>query len=287
MATTVLTPGRSLLRWTGGKQWLARSLGTLLDQAGGKHVEPFAGAASVFFARARHQGAWLNDANAELMTFYRCLSSSPAVLAERLHMFQTDSATYYEVRAARPVEEVDRAARFLYLNRTGFAGLWRVNKDGVYNVPYGRLSDPWLPAVSDLEHCAAKLSQVRLTNLDFRDVLKRVDRDALLYIDPPYSGASESSSSFNRYTSTPFTSEDHLALARECNELASDEGRIVLSLSSHSHVTNYSNDQFVKYRRHVRNDLGSKHRRTRRTEFLLISRNVPADLGAPWVRAQD
>ena len=138
-ASQVVSP----LRWAGGKRWLLPTIKMLVGprQFSAYH-EPFLGGASVFFGLRQFRKAYLRDSNAELIATYRAIRDHYAEIAARVLLYGNDPETYYAVRALAPEDKVERAARFLYLNHTSFNGIYRVNLDGVYNVPFGNRPSP-------------------------------------------------------------------------------------------------------------------------------------------------
>jgi DNA adenine methylase len=196
---------RPFLRWAGGKQWLAPQLCPLLPAFRPRqYFEPFLGSGAVFFT-LRHGRAILSDVNAELINSYKAVRDDPHALIDELQGMENTPASYAHVRASEPTTSVSRAARFLYLNRLGFSGLYRVNQQGKFNVPYGGdrqldffwRSDRLLSASEVLAECDLRVA-------DFEDVLSGAGHHDLVYCDPVYL----SSSGFRRYTPDLFDSGD-------------------------------------------------------------------------------
>lgn len=273
--------GRTPFRWAGGKQWLSPTLSVVIGESNGLHVEPFAGAASLFFAR-RPKEAWLNDANGELVNAFRTIRDASREVAQVLSAFCNDSGTYYRVRNTESSDPVFRAARFIFLNRTSYGGIWRVNRSGQYNVPYGNRENAWIPSERDLAGVAAALSDVRITNCDFRTVLKMSPPSSIVYLDPPYAPRAAPEVEFNRYTSVPFGVQDHIDLASLANELAARGASVFVSLSAASLLASYSPADFRAYTTHAKRALrGPKGGSAERVEILLVPRAV-STLGAGW-----
>ena len=161
----------SPLRWAGGKRWLLPTIKKLVavHEISGYH-EPFLGGASVFLGSPDFPKAFLRDSNAELIATYRAIRDHPAEIAEQVLSYGNDSKTYYEVRASSPTDKVDKAARFLYLNHTSFNGIYRVNLDGVYNVPFGNRPSPQIPTAEHLLKVSKRLKKATLAVGDFAKV---------------------------------------------------------------------------------------------------------------------
>jgi DNA adenine methylase len=183
---------RPLLRWAGGKQWLLHELlnSLPLDFRRRRYVEPFLGAASLFLALSPRQ-AILSDLNPHLVGYYRGVKDHPEAVWRALRVLcrQHGSLKYYEVReqynATKPGSAAS-AARFMYLNRTGFNGVFRVNSKGEYNVPFATGLKPWFPDRADLLGTSAALRRARIGNCDFRETVAGVEPMDFVYLDPPY-----------------------------------------------------------------------------------------------------
>jgi DNA adenine methylase len=177
-----------LLRWAGSKRTLVPTLTLALGRATGvrRYVEPFAGSACLFFA-ARPREAVLGDLNGGLVDTYRTIRDHPRLVARRMHSWPTDESTYYSVRASAPEEldAVGTAARFLYLNRLCFNGIFRTNRDGKFNVPFGK-STGALPTEEHVYRCAVALRAADLRSGDFDQTTADVGPGDFVYLDPPY-----------------------------------------------------------------------------------------------------
>lgn len=220
-----LTP---LLRWAGGKRWLARSMrsvGDLIDPS--SYVEPFAGGAAVFFASA-WPNAVLGDVNVALIRCYEGLASNPAQVRRKLNSLDISKATFERVGAWRPRSTSGSAARLLYLNRTAFSGIYRENASGQFNVPFAgdRSLEPILKG-SRIEDAGAALAQASLVAGDFHQTLFRAPSGSLVFCDPPYSlrgGERE----FRRYSRSPFNWSDQVRLADELRSLSQRGSTVVM-----------------------------------------------------------
>ena len=182
---------RPFLRWAGGKQRLARQLQEIVGTPSGRKTyhEPFLGAASVFLA-VRPRRAVLSDLNDHLIGMYVAVRNNPDEVGKLLAEMAArhSRGEYYRVRdeynAAAPGPE--RAAQFIYLNRTGYNGVFRVNKKGVFNVPVGNKSPFTIPSITNLQRVAARLEHCELLVQPFEGVLSRAGRGDIVYLDPPY-----------------------------------------------------------------------------------------------------
>jgi DNA adenine methylase len=224
------------LKWAGGKrQLLPRILGAVPD-AIGTYFEPFIGGGAVFFALVargrRFQRAVLGDANEELILCYAALQKDVGAVVRALRRHRYDRDHYYEVRAREPrnLSPAARAARLIFLNRSGYNGLYRVNRAGRFNVPFGRYKDPVICDEERLRAAAAALQGVTLVHGDFETTLKGARRGDFVYLDPPYVPLS-ATSSFTAYAKTPFDAAAQARLAAKLRALGERGVRALLSNS--------------------------------------------------------
>jgi DNA adenine methylase len=224
------------LKWAGGKrQLLTRILGSVPERMG-TYYEPFVGGGAVFFglvARGRRfRRAVLGDANEELIRCYQAIRDDVAGVIRVLGRHRYDRALYYEIRARDPetLSDASRAARLIYLNRCGYNGLYRVNRAGKFNVPFGRYKDPVICDAPRLRAAAAALAGVKLVHGDFQDTLRGARSGDFVYLDPPYVPLSPTSS-FTAYAKTPFDGAAQARLAGLLRDLGARKVRALLSNS--------------------------------------------------------
>jgi DNA adenine methylase len=202
----------------------------LLPATWNTYIEPMVGGAALFFS-VRPVGAVLADTNSELIAYYTVLRDDPAGLLRRLRSLTASASRYYSLRASRPRGVMQRAVRFAYLNRLAWNGLYRVNRDGQFNVPIGDR----LPAVmwneSDLLKASAALSTARLLAGDFRATLQQATSGDFVFLDPPYPRGSREKVGFNRYASDVFTVSDHRDLADIVSDLTDRSVKVMLTLA--------------------------------------------------------
>jgi DNA adenine methylase len=223
---------RPFLRWAGGKTRLVPRLAPHFPTAFAGYFEPFLGGGAVFFAAGRRAGSRvvLADLNEELVNVWTLVRDEPRALlaAAGAYAGKDTEADYYVIRdGPAPTDPVERAARFLYLNQTAWNGLWRVNRWGRFNVPWGArpfrgIADGELLGVSEL------LAAVEIRLADFREVLAEPGDGDFVYLDPPYLPVSDTSK-FHGYTEKRFRRPDLAALAEVCRELSARGARWVLS----------------------------------------------------------
>jgi len=207
------------LKWAGGKRSLVPALTALLPASYGDYYEPFLGGGAVFFALGPAR-AFLNDANEELINCYAVVRDRLDELLGALAEHRNTEEHYQRVRAQRPadLDEVARAARLVFLNRTCFNGLYRVNRHGEFNTPYGHYRKPTLVPEKSLRDASAALQGVGLTAVGYRDACATATAGDLVYLDPPYVPAG-GHADFRRYHREQFREDDHEELATLFKEL--------------------------------------------------------------------
>lgn len=229
---------RPFLKWAGGKGQLISQLRPLLpaDFGRGRYFEPFVGGAALYFA-FRPPRATLTDVNRELIDCYVTVRDHADALIQELQGHAYDEAHYYAVRGLDPAAllPVARAARTIFLNRTGFNGLYRVNSAGRFNVPFGRYVKPAICNAAQLKACAEALRGVVLAARDFGGVLDDARRGDFVYFDPPYAPLSYTSS-FTSYVPGGFGWDAQLRLRELFGALHRRGVRVMLSNSDHPEV---------------------------------------------------
>jgi DNA adenine methylase len=178
---------KAIVRWAGSKRQLLPKLIEFWPKEGSRYIEPFCGSACLFFA-LQPAAAILGDLNSELIDAYRALQEHPVAVVNRLKRMKRGKREYYRVRAQSPeeLEPQDRAARFLYLNRHCFNGIFRTNTAGKFNVPYGPQRKNTPIDEKTLKQSAALLRRATLIAGSFTETLSRVRRGDFVYLDPPY-----------------------------------------------------------------------------------------------------
>lgn len=236
---TMLSPYPSpkpFIKWAGGKQSLVPKLIQIFPTDFTCLYEPFVGGGSVFLSLSAEKTV-ISDHNRWLIDTYTAIRDDWKKVAKALDKLPNDKESYLKIRSVLPetLKPIDRAAHFIYLNKTCFRGLFRVNQKGQFNVPYGeydrRYYDP-----DNLESVSHSLQSVDIRCGDFEDTLSDVKKNAFVYFDPPYykfGGHAD----FNRYTELQFREQDHQRLADVCRRL--DNKRVRWAVSN-------SNTDFVR-----------------------------------------
>ncbi|MCC6668731.1 MAG: DNA adenine methylase [Polyangiaceae bacterium] len=230
---TCVVPARPVLKWAGGKTQLLPQILERLPARIETFFEPFVGGAAVFFALAaegRFQRAVLADRNPDLVAVYRALQADAEAVIDELSQMRHSEAEYYRIRELSPRRLAQRAARVIYLNKTGYNGLYRVNRSGQFNVPFGRYKKPNICDAENLRAAARVLEGVEIVEADFEEVCVRARPGDAVYLDPPYVPLSKTAN-FTAYARHPFGPSEHQRLARAFTELERRRVAAVLSNS--------------------------------------------------------
>ncbi|MFH1374254.1 MAG: Dam family site-specific DNA-(adenine-N6)-methyltransferase [bacterium] len=219
---SVTTPLPPFLKWAGGKRWLVENHLELLNIHFERYIEPFLGSGAVFF-RLAPKSAILSDSNAQLIDTYRAIGDDwkKVLRLLRNHHRSHTKEYYYKIRAQKPRSSAGGAARFIYLNRTCWNGLYRVNLRGQFNVPIGTKTNVIL-STDDFEKCASLLANAKLYSQDFETILGKAKTGDFVFVDPPYT-VRHNDNAFIKYNESLFSWEDQIRL-RNCVRSALDRG---------------------------------------------------------------
>ncbi|ETI86241.1 MAG: DNA adenine methylase [Negativicoccus succinicivorans] len=234
----ILTP---ILKWVGGKRQLLSEICPLIPKKITTYVEPFVGGGAVLF-ELQPKRAIINDFNKELINTYKVVKEEPHKLLELLETHDKNNCEdyYYEIRSLdrsdnfEKMSNIEKAARIIYLNKTCFNGLYRVNQAGQFNSPYGRYKNPNIinrPAVLAMSNYFNN-NDIKIMQGDYREVLKDLTKGTFVYFDPPYLPIS-TSSSFTGYTEGGFDEKEQIELKKECDKLSAKGIKFMLSNSDH------------------------------------------------------
>jgi DNA adenine methylase len=226
---------RPFLKWAGGKTQLADELVARLPPRFGAYHEPFVGSGALFFRlfrEGRISQAHLSDRNPELIGAYQTLRDQVDAVVDELARCVYNRELYYELRALDPerLAAPARTARTIYLNKTGYNGLYRVNRQGRFNVPFGRHKAPLILDERNLRAVARALNGVEIACAPYESVLERARPGDLVYLDPPYVPLS-ATASFTAYYPGGFSLRDQERLRDLCLELDARRVQVMLSNS--------------------------------------------------------
>lgn len=225
---------RPFLKWPGGKQHLIAEILRVVPLEYNRYFEPFLGGGALYFSLLPRQ-AVLSDINRELIDVYVQVRDSVDSLIRCLKRMRYNRKEYYRIRSLRPRGPSQRAARFIYLNRACWNGLYRVNRMGQFNVPFGRFCKPQICDSSKLRRASATLANTRLVACDFEAAADEARRGDLIYFDPPYRTTAEHNG-FLKYHSRIFSWGDQVRLAGCFAQLDRKGCYLVLSNAGHPDI---------------------------------------------------
>jgi DNA adenine methylase len=230
-------PVKPFLKWPGGKRWIFPYLDKIL--AGRKfhrYYEPFLGGGAVFF-HLLPTISFLSDINEDLINTYKQVRDIPLQLIQMLQSLSVDKQTYLQIRGSDPTCKIERAVRFMYLNRAAFSGMYRVNRNGQFNVPYGgglrNTNTLW--ADNLLVNAGKALQHATITCGDFENQLRTAKQWDLVYCDPTYT-TTHSNNGFIRYNESNFSWSDQQRLAELCLELSKKGVTVIISNACHEEI---------------------------------------------------
>ena len=239
-----------VLKWAGGKRQLLDTLIPLVPKDYSVYCEPFVGGGALFFA-LQPQSACINDVNHELIRVYTVIKNDVDALIEQLKQFQNNKDQFYEIRSwdrnkdkYTHLSDIEKAARIIYLNRTCFNGLFRVNASGEFNVPFGNYANPNIVNEPVLRAISFYFnnSEIVFNAVDYAEILKNLPDNAFVYLDPPYDPVSVTAN-FTSYTKDGFSRDEQIRLRKCCDELNERSIKFMLSNSA----TDFIYDQYSKY----------------------------------------
>ena len=235
---TQIVQARPFIKWAGGKSRLLEQYKPFLPTCFERYHEPFLGGGALFFylapqLQAQGKRAYLSDLNPELVNVYQCVQGEVEALIEQLnlHHERHGETHYYEVRSRPQTEPIARAARFIYLNKTCYNGLYRENSRGLFNVPMGRYKNPKICAPDLLRAASSALQIADISERPFPAVLDYAkNADDFVYFDPPYHPLSETSK-FTAYSRDRFAAEQQAELKNVIAQLAARQVSVLASNS--------------------------------------------------------
>lgn len=223
-----------ILKWVGGKTQLLQEIIPRFPKKYNRYIEPFFGGGAVYFA-VQPINAVIADSNPELVNLYQSISADVDSVIDCIRLFKNTEEDFYTVRAldVSALSKVEAAARTVFLNRTCFNGLYRVNKSGQFNVPFGKYENPKILDEDGLRAASMLLKTATIICGDYKTVLQEnAQAGDVIFLDPPYLPVSEYAD-FKRYTKEQFYEEDHIELATEVNRLHELGCHVILTNSNH------------------------------------------------------
>lgn len=261
------------LKWAGSKRYLLKYIVEVLPKKYNTYREPFLGGGSVFFL-LQPDAAVLSDTNVDLVNTYMAIRDNHNSVFNYIQPLKPNKKTYYQIRDNRSNGKYKRAAEFIYINKTCWNGLYRVNSKGIFNVPYGSPKNNYIADLENLKECSALLNKenVKLLVSDFEDALAGTKKDDLVFLDPPYV-TGHSNNGFVEYNEKIFSWADQIRLAKVAKQLASIGAHVIVSNANHSQVLElykgFNKTQINRYSTLA----GDINKRGQVSEVLLVSSN--------------
>ncbi|MGK0390699.1 MAG: DNA adenine methylase [Maribacter sp.] len=263
------------LKWVGGKRQLMPTIQGYVPKNISTYYEPFIGGGAVLF-HLQPKKAVINDFNEELTNVYQVIKENPNELIEDLKKHKNESDYFYEVRAwdrnenYQNLSKIERASRIIYLNKTCFNGLYRVNNSGEFNSPFGSYKNPNI--VNDRTIIAVSNylnnNDIKILNGDFEDTLKGIRKGAFVYFDPPYDPLSKSSN-FTGYVKGGFNDDAQIRLRDLCNKLNKKGIKFLLSNSATPFIEDLYSNYNINYVKANRSINSNAKKRGEITEVLI------------------
>lgn len=278
----LLTTPKPFVKWAGGKRQLIPILNDNLPKSMGTYYEPFLGGGALLFhilSERNGQKCGVSDLNSDLVLTYTTIRDKANDLIHSLKNhsknYQKDSKSYYyAIRESNPRSAVEKTSRLLFLNRTCFNGLYRVNSKGKFNVPLGKYTNPNIVNEENIRSVSHVLqsSKVSIKCRDFESVLNDAKKGDLVYFDPPYQPVSDTAN-FTSYTHKSFTITDLKRLANLCLDLDSKGCKVLLSNSDSQEVAEMFTDKQWKIKKIEANRSINSNSKKRTGHFELLIKN--------------
>jgi len=270
--TDLQIDAKPFLRWAGGKQWFIMEILNLTKNLEyNNYYEPFLGGGSIFFA-LKPKKAFLSDLNFELIETYKMVRWAPKKLTFYLKNYSNTEEEYYKIREKQPKSNVERAARFIYLNKTSYNGVYRVNRNGDYNVPYGFRKKYNIDETNFL-NVRSVLRKVKLTHGDFTCIEKNIVKNDLVFLDPPYT-VSHNDNGFIEYNKKLFSLDDQKRLSELIDFIKSKEAYYIMTNAAHDEIKKIFNkgDRIIELKRSCTIG-GLNSKREKITEYIFTNIN--------------
>lgn len=263
------------VRWAGGKTWLISYLSKIIKNISIEHYhEPFLGGAAVFFSLNHSKLSYLSDSNEQLINTYLQIRDNPKAVIKCFLQFQNNEQEYYKIRDTFiPKSPEDAAAQFIYLNQTSYNGLFRVNRQGKYNVPYGFRTN-WHYDTNRILVASSKLKNTYITTGDFEINKSEIKKHDLIFLDPPYT-VSHNNNGFIEYNKNLFSLEDQKRLSRFIDYIKSKNAYYILTNAAHEEIKKIFTKDGDNIFKLQRNSLigGRNASRTEISEYIFT--NIP------------
>ena len=236
------TKCKPFLRWTGSKKWFIKDgLTNYLPKSFNDYHECFLGGGSVFFSIDKNGEAFLNDINKDLIETYIEIRDNVELIIKTLKLLKNTEEEFYRIRKSRTIKSHTKAAKFIYLNKCSFNGIYRVNRKGIYNVPYGKRKNVDIVTEDNLRLVSKALQNVTIKAIDFKETLVNIKKNDLVFLDPPYTVAHENNG-FIEYNQKLFSWEDQIELRDFVKSISQKGAYFILTNASHVSIRELYNE---------------------------------------------
>lgn len=270
---------KPILKWVGGKRQLLSEISPMIPEKFNKYYEPFLGAGAVLFSLLPGK-AIINDLNSELINVYKVIKEQPDELIKLLkeHTDNNNKEYFYQIRELdrqagyESLSNVFKASRTIYLNKTAYNGLYRVNKAGQFNTPWGSYKKPRILDTDNILTMSEYFNsnEIEILNVDYKNALNSVSKGDFVYLDPPYLPISPSSA-FTAYTSNGFGTKEQEELKKTCDVLDKQGVKFLLSNSYHPFLLDLYKDYNIKTVKARRSVNSQGHKRGKIKEILVYN----------------
>ena len=262
---------KPFLKWPGGKRWSAPQIAEIIrPHLNGRYFEPFLGSGAVFFTLLPSK-ATLGDINEDLINTYRQVRDRPSEIIKRIQKLKVTASDFYKIRDSNRRNELSRAVKFLYLNRTAFAGIYRLNSKGKFNVPFGggeRTPEVlWKDRL--IESASPVLKGIKIVSCDFEHTINQAGKGDVIYCDPTYT-VTHANNGFIRYNERNFSWSDQERLAASAISAHKRGAFVVVSNAYHPSIKRLFNSykQIVVTRKSLLSTIPSARGEVK--EYLII-----------------
>lgn len=263
---------KPFLRWAGGKKWLLKDINNYLPKNGfEQYHEPFIGGGSMFF-HLNPKDSFISDVNHELIETYIAVKEEVEDVVKHLRKFKNTKEEYYKIREQNFRSSSKKAARFIYLNQTSFNGIYRVNKNGKYNVPYGYRNNLTIN-YENLINVSKNLKNVQISSNDFYNIIDKVKKNDLVFLDPPYT-VTHNSNGFVQYNKNIFCIEEQHRLAKLISELKEIGAYYILTNAAHPTIREIFNNGDKIFEVERSSLIGGKYAKRGKYAEIIITNGV-------------
>ncbi|WP_264529451.1 DNA adenine methylase [Flavobacterium sp. N502540] len=263
---------KPFLRWAGGKTWLTKHIEEFLPTEFNNYFEPFIGGGAIFlYLKSKNyikNKSYLSDSNQDLINTYRIIKSNPDALIKSLQKFKNTEEYYYKIRGTLFDNKIENASKFIYLNKTSYNGIYRVNSKGEYNVPYGHRKTKDLFEFDNILKISELFEKTYFSVTDFKKKCYETKENDFIFLDPPYTVAHENNG-FIQYNQSLFSWKNQIELAQILKVLEQKKTHFILTNASHKSIDELYQTGNKKILARASNIGGTGAKRTNYNEIII------------------